>query len=165
MNNKTEILDSVTPLGWREWVSFPAWGIDFVKAKVDTGAQTSSLHAEDIEFFRQNGVEFVKFSVFPWQNNNSSRTTVTSELMAFRNIRSSSGCLEKRPVVLADIRVAGITFKTELTLTNRELMGFRMLLGRRALDKGFAVITGRSYLGIKAPKDVHKLNSRSNMEE
>ena len=159
MSRNSEELSRLTPLGWREWVSFPEWGIDFIKAKVDTGAKTSSLHAEDLCFLEEDGVKKVRFSVYPRQNNNGGKKTVTAELLAFRNVRSSSGCLEKRPVVLADINVAGKEFKTELTLTNRELMGFRMLLGRAALDNGFSVITGRSYLGIRAPGEIRKLNS------
>ena len=152
-------MKSYTPLGWQEWVSFPGWDIDFIKAKVDTGARTSSLHAEDISFFKKDGSDWAEFTVYPWQKNNSDAKTITAELVAFRKVRSSSGCQEKRPVVLADISVAGITFKTEITLTNRELMGFRMLLGRKSLNKRFSVITSKSHLGIKAPEEIRKLNS------
>ncbi len=152
-------LNSLTPLGWREWISFPEWEIGYIKAKVDTGAKTSSLHAEDISIFEHQGVRMVTFTVYPWQNSNSDKKAVTAELIAFRNIRSSSGSMERRPVIRTGINVAGRYINTELTLTNRKLMGFRMLLGRKALDQNFLVITGKSYLGKKAPSNIRKLNS------
>ncbi len=164
MSRFTDEPGSLTPLGWREWVSFPAWGINCIKAKVDTGARTSSLHAEDIDFYEDGGVKFVRFSVFPWQKNNTGKKTVTAELVGFRNVRSSSGFQERRPVITADICVAGIDVKTEVTLTNRKLMGFRMLLGRRVLEQGFVVIAGKSYLGTKVSGVIRKQNSGGRKE-
>ena len=162
MSRLSEVLNSYTPLGWQEWVSFPEWDINFIKAKVDTGAKTSSLHAEDISIFSKDGKDWVEFTIYPWQKNNSDAKSISAELIGFRKVRSSSGSQEKRPVVMTGISVAGISFETEITLTNRELMGFRMLLGRKALDRRFAVITSRSHLGIKAPSEIRQLNSGGN---
>ncbi|MDC7125523.1 MAG: RimK/LysX family protein [Spirochaetales bacterium] len=161
MDNILNDISTLTPLGWKEWVSFPDWEIDYIKAKVDTGAQTSTLHAEEMTIFNIDKKIMVKFKIYPWQNNKENGKEVTTEVITFRKIRSSSGCLEKRPVIKTTISVADKTFETELTLTNRQLMGFRMLIGRRTLDKKFVITTAKSCLGKKAPKNIIKSNNRS----
>ena len=136
-------------IGWREWVSLPGLGIRAVKAKIDTGARSSALHAYDLETFRREGVEWVRFKVHPIQRD--TRTVVQAELPLHerRHVRSSSGHRTLRPVVLAEVELMGVKLPIELTLTNRDEMGFRMLLGRRALRKRFLVDPGRSYLAGK----------------
>jgi hypothetical protein len=150
--------ENLTPVGWREWVGFPEWGLDFLKAKVDTGARTSSLHAEDIRIFKRGGVEMVSFTVHPWQKSRRDGVQIETALISRRNVRSSSGSLEKRPVVTACISVAGTIIKAELTLTNRDQMGFRMLLGREALRGKFMVAAGLSYIGGKPGKHIRWKN-------
>ncbi len=139
--------DNLIPIGWREWISFPEWGIEYLKVKVDTGARTSSLHVRDIEHFQKGSEPWVCFTVFPWQKSLDGSARVSAAVKSFRKVRSSSGSQEERPVIEAGIRIAGETIVAELTLTNRDQMGFRMLLGREAIRKRFLVVPGRSYLG------------------
>ena len=93
--------------GWREWVAFPDWGVAAVKAKVDTGARTSALHAFDIEEFERSSRSWVRFGVHPWQRNDDDVRVVEAPLVDERTVTSSSGPASLRPVVLATIDVAG----------------------------------------------------------
>ena len=149
-------------VGWREWVGLPDMNVDWVKAKIDTGARTSSLHAEDVELFSENGIDRVRFTVAPWQNSNLDTKQATADLVDLRSIRSSSGETEERPVILTTIRIAEIDVAAEITLTRRDEMGFRMLIGREALRQRFAVDSGSSYLG-KVPS--HDIRSRNRENE
>jgi len=151
-------LASIKPVGWREWISIPEWGIDFIKAKVDTGARTSSIHVEDIEKFTKDGKSWVRFKVFPYQKDKKHFITTEAPLIDRRQVRSSSGHQEHRPVVLVQLVCNGIKITSEVTLSNRDQMGFRMLLGRQALKGTFAVISDQSYLGGKPPKEIEQLN-------
>ncbi len=151
-------LDRMTALGWREWVAFPDWGIDYLKAKVDTGARTSSLHVRNLEYFEKDGAGWARFTVFPWQKSSKETLRVEAPVASYKEVKSSSGCLEKRPVVIARIIVAERELEAELTLTNRSTMGFRMLLGRAVLKKNFLILPGQSYLGGKPPKEVRQKN-------
>ena len=134
-------------IGWREWVRLPGLGIDAIKAKVDTGARSSSLHAYDIERFRRKGVRMVRFRVHPIQRD--FRTTVHAEarLVDLRKVRSSSGAVSLRPVIVTAVELAGERWDIEVTLTRRDAMGFRMLLGRQAIRGRLAVDAGRSFVG------------------
>lgn len=144
----------LTPLGWKEWVAFPDWGLDYIKAKVDTGAQTSSLHVEDPVEFMRDGKRWVEFTVCPWQKNKMDALKVSAPVVDHRPVRSSSGQQENRLVILVKLDLAGEQFEAELTLTNRDKMGFRMLLGREALSHRFVVMAGKSHLGTKAPREI-----------
>lgn len=138
-------------IGWREWVSLPLLGIADIKAKIDTGARTSALHAWDIEHFERGGVRMVRFKVHPIQRD-TQRTVITeAPLIDHRHVRSSSGDASRRPVIMTQVELMGRVFDIELTLTNRDAMGFRMLLGRQAIrGRGrFTVDPGRSYLAGK----------------
>ena len=141
---------SNTLVGWREWVSLPDAGIDWIKAKIDTGARTSSLHAFDIEAFEREGEDWVRFRVNPWQNSDADSRIVECPVHDRRSIRSSSGHSEERIVVLLAIRLVGRLVVSEVTLSNRDEMGFRMLIGREALRRGFIVDPARSFLGPQA---------------
>ena len=132
-------------VGWREWVALPDLGVAWVKAKVDTGARTSSLHAWDVEVDEDAGK--VRFTVHPFQHDDERTTTVVAPLLDLREVRSSNGELERRPFVNTHLVIAGRRRRVELTLTNRDEMGFRMLLGRTALRRRFLVDPGRSFLG------------------
>lgn len=149
---------SSTIAGWREWVSLPAAGVPWIKAKLDTGARTSSLHVFDVEEFEGPDGDWVRFDVHPWQDSREDSVTVECRVHDRRRVRSSSGHSEVRVVVLLDIALLGRTVPAEFTLTNRDAMGFRMLIGRQALKRGFVVDSARSYLGGKAPKPVRRAN-------
>jgi len=136
-----------TPVGWREWVSLPGLGVPWVKAKVDTGARSSSLHAFDIEHLVRDGAPWVRFSVHPWQRSDTDAVVVECPIQDERIVRSSSGHAEERIVVVVDLVLGRRTIAAELNLTNRDQMGFRMLIGREALRQGFVVDPRRSYLG------------------
>ncbi|MFB7250647.1 ATP-dependent zinc protease [Microbacterium sp. NPDC056234] len=155
-------LHSNTLTGWREWVSLPDAGVDWIKAKIDTGARTSSLHAYDVEEFEREGEEWVRFRVKPWQESQKDTTTVECPVHDRRRVRSSSGHQQDRLVVLLAIRLVDRLIVSEVTLSNRDEMGFRMLIGREALRRGFVVDPARSFLGGRAPKDMRRRNRGRN---
>jgi len=134
-------------IGWREWISLPQLGIKFIKAKIDTGARSSSLHAFDTEFFDQDGAQWVRFKVNPVQRNESWVVEAAAPVFESRAIRSSSGEAQVRPVIVTPLQLFGERFDIELTLADRNQMGFRMLLGREAFRRRFLIDPGRSYLG------------------
>lgn len=139
--------DELQVVGWREWVSLPGVGVDWLKAKIDTGAQTSSLHAWDVEPFERDGIQWVRFEIHPLQR--STRDAVVAELPVHdhRSVRSSNGAEQERYVVLMDLRLLDRTITAEVTLTRRDAMGYRMLVGRQALEQGFLVDSAASYIG------------------
>jgi len=136
-------------IGWREWVALPELGIGGIKAKVDTGARSSALHAFDVELFRRRGVWMVRFKVHPLQRDSRRTVALETELFDERNVRNSGGRLELRPVIQTTVALMGEEWPIELTLTNRDAMGFRMLLGRQAVRGQFTINPGRSFLGGK----------------
>lgn len=138
-------------IGWREWIELPGLGIEAIKAKVDTGARSSSLHAYDIQRFRRRGELRVRFKVHPIQRD--FRITVQAEapLIDLRRVKTSSGAVSLRPVILTEVSLLGERWDIEVTLTRRDAMGFRMLLGRQAIRARFAVDPGRSFLAGRPP--------------
>ncbi|MEY2423342.1 MAG: hypothetical protein QOI95_3409 [Acidimicrobiaceae bacterium] len=116
-----------------------------MKAKVDTGAKSSSLHAWDIRVDETTGV--VGFNLHPWQDDESVVIAATAPLVEHRDVRSSNGEVEVRPVIRTNALVLGRQLEIELTLTSRDEMGFRMLLGRSAVRRRFVVDPGRSFVG------------------
>ncbi len=154
----TEPPHSNTIVGWREWVSLPGLGVPWIKAKLDTGARTSSLHAFDLEEYRSGDVGMVRFGVHPWQDTAQDAVGVECPIHDRRSVRSSSGHSEERIVVLMDIVLLGRTMTAEVTLTNRDEMGFRMLIGREALRQGFIVDSARSFVGGRAPRPIRRRN-------
>ena len=151
---------STTIAGWREWVGLPSAGVPWIKAKLDTGARSSSVHAFGIEVLPADadGVESVRFSLRPWQESAADAVVVECPIHDRRSIRSSSGHAEQRIVVLMRIALMGRLVTAEMTLSNRDAMGFRMLIGRQALRQGFVVDPARSFLGGRAPKPVRRQN-------
>ncbi len=139
-------------------MSLPDHGVEWMKAKVDTGARTSSLHAFGIEAFTRGGEPWVRFEVHPWQRSTGDSVTIEAAVLDRRWVRPSSGKRERRYVVALPVRVAGRTLPVELTLARRDAMGFRMLLGRQALRRRFTVDPGRSYLGGRPPKATRRAN-------
>ncbi|MBL8891271.1 MAG: ATP-dependent zinc protease [Planctomycetaceae bacterium] len=143
----------VLPLiGWREWVQLPEFRIEAIKAKVDSGAKTSTLHAFDLEYFEQSGTTWTRFSIHPWQRRDTPSCIAEAEVTDFRLVRSSNGSLERRPVVRTSVILMGQTLSIELTLTNRDQMGFRMLLGRQAIRNRFVIDAGRSFYSMTLPE-------------
>ncbi|NUN15938.1 MAG: ATP-dependent zinc protease [Myxococcales bacterium] len=136
-------------VGWREWLALPELGVDWVKAKIDTGARTSALHAFNVSAFTERGESWVRFEVHPWQRDNVQSIIATAPLVEMRHIRSSNGKEELRPVIATVVRLADVSFVAEITLTRRDVMGFRMLLGRQAIRDRFLIDPGRSYRGTR----------------
>lgn len=136
-------------VGWREWVTLPELGVERIKAKIDTGARSSALHATRITPFERAGEEWVHFEIHPVQRD--SRTVITAEAKVLdrRSVRSSTGHAQLRWAVETQVEFAGQQWPIELTLTSRAPMGFRLLLGRQALRRRFVVDPSRSYLGGK----------------
>jgi len=147
-----ETADSVVPgdtkmqvLGWREWVSFPDLGLPAVKAKVDTGARTSALHAFDIQPDTGSGGDWVSFSVEPLQRNTNVVKRCRARVIDQRRVTDSGGHAEDRIFVETRVQIGELIRTIELTLTERHNMLFRMLLGRTALVPTILVDPGKSY--------------------
>ncbi len=138
-------------VGWREWVGLPELGIAWIKAKVDSGARSSCLHAFDVEVFKQGSQRYVRFKVHPIQRDRKNTVESVAPLLEFRNVKSSSGHLTRRPVILTPVQLLGECFEVEVTLAARDAMGFRMLLGRQAVRGKFVIDTGHSYLAGLPP--------------
>lgn len=149
---------SNTIAGWREWVSLPGFEVPWIKAKLDTGARSSAIHAFDVEDFQRDGETWVRYSIHPWQKSAEDAVSCESRVIEQRSIRSSSGHSDQRYVVAMDIGLAGQVVTGEVTLSRRDEMGFRMLVGREALRQGFLVDPRRSYLGGRPSKAVRRLN-------
>jgi hypothetical protein len=137
-------------VGWREWVSIDGHPAGPLKAKVDTGARSSALHAENVQpISAPAGAadgRWVRFTVRPRQRSDVDAFEVEAPLVDRRVVRSSTGNEQERPVVHLSLRVGSHDLVAEVTLTRRDLMGFRMLLGRTALRGRFLVDPGASYL-------------------
>ncbi len=133
-------------IGWREWVQLPDLGVAKIKAKIDTGARSSSLHAFDLKYHEREGQQWVRFKIHPRQRSSAKSVSVEYPVFEFRKIRSSNGQVTKRPVILTDVAVLGEIWQIELTLANRDAMGFRMLLGREAIRGKLLVDSGASFL-------------------
>lgn len=149
---------SSTVAGWREWVSLPDANVPWIKAKLDTGARSSSLHAFDIEDFERGGEPWVRFSVHPWQRSAEESHLCELPVHDRRHVRSSSGHSQERYVVLMEVSLLDRSVTAEMTLSRRDEMGFRLLIGREALRHGFLVDPGRSYLGGRPKRRVRRKN-------
>jgi hypothetical protein len=136
-------------LGWREWVSLPEFGIEWIKAKVDTGARTSALHAFDVNMDESSGRRIVKFSIHPKQKDLSQVIECQAPLLEEREVRDSGGHSELRYVIETQIKIGKTHHTVEFTLTNRDTMGFRMLIGRTAMKGYYLVDPGKSFLTRK----------------
>ena len=149
-----------TTLGWREWVGLPELGVDAVKAKLDTGARTSSLHAFDIVRYEEDGAPRVRFEIHPRQRSSEDAVEVEARVVDERWVRNSGGTRELRPVIETTVLVGEERWPIELTLTRRDEMGFRMLLGRQALRTRALVDPGSSYRAGGAPEVAGKRRKR-----
>ncbi len=138
--------------GWREWVSLPELGIRQIKAKVDTGARTSALHAFEVSSFFEDGRERVEFRLHPVQKDNETVTTCKADVLDKRVITDSGGHKEERFVIETLLKIGKHHWPIEVTLTARDDMLFRMLLGRTALKSRALVNPARSYVVGKKKK-------------
>jgi len=149
--------DSRPIIGWREWITLPDHGISAMKVKVDTGARTSSLHAESIAI-TDDQARVVTFTTRPWQDSDADAVTIELPLLSEEQVRSSNGAVELRPVVAIGLQLGDVHFQSPVTLTDRSDMGFRMLLGRTAMAGRFLVDPSASYLAGRATPDQRRRN-------
>lgn len=134
-------------IGWREWVTLGGLRIPRIKAKIDTGARSSSIHALDIETFDQDGSPFVRFKVHPIQRSERRVIQCQSPVHDIRSVRSSSGEASERIVIVTQLAWNRQRWPIEVTLADRTQMGFRMLIGREALMDRLVVNVSRSFVG------------------
>lgn len=134
-------------IGWKEWCQLPELGLPLIKAKIDTGARTSALHAFQIEPFKKNNTEYVRFCIHPIQKNNDIISQCTAEIIDRRMVTSSNGSQEQRYVINTPIMLGNTDHRwnIELTLSDREPLRFRMLLGREALIDNIIINPNRSF--------------------
>lgn len=133
-------------LGWREWVALPDLGIAKIKAKVDSGARTSCLHTFEYEKFDRDQQPWIRFAVHPVQDDQETVIRCEARMVDERMVSDSGGHRELRPVIRTLVDLGLIQFEAEFTLTNRDSMRFRMLIGRSAMDNGILVNPADSYL-------------------
>lgn len=139
-------MDTYNTLGWREWILLPELGLPRLKAKIDTGARTSCLHAFSVEPFKKEGEDWVKFGIHPHQNETDTEIFCEAKIIDQRVVSDSGGHKENRYVISTPIKIGEVNFPIEITLTNRDTMKFRMLLGRTAMENKFIVNPEKSYL-------------------
>lgn len=148
MHNQNTLLPVV---GWREWLTLPELGIENIKVKVDTGARTSALHAFFVEPFIRDEKEWVRFGIHPIQQNSRYAIECEMPVKDRRVVSDSGGHREERYIIETTLRMGVHTWSSELTLTDRDSMRFRMLLGRKALEDRFLVNPAASYQIGKKP--------------
>lgn len=152
---RTIASSAVMTVGWREWVSLPDLGLPAIKAKVDTGARTSAIHASNIERFRhENGDDWVSFTVYPIQRITNITRQCKAPLVDIRKVTDSGGHSEERFFITTNLVIGDQTRMVEITLAQRTDMLFRMLLGRTTLVPGIVVNPQRSY-------SLGRMNARS----
>lgn len=140
-----------TVIGWREWVSLPELGGAVVRAKIDTGARTASLHAFGLELFEKDGEEYARFAIHPDHKSPGPAVIVETPVLGHRSVRNPGGRNEERPVIRTKLVIGRYRFMAELNLTRRDNMGMPMLLGRQTVRRRFVVDPGRSYLIGRPP--------------
>ena len=139
-------------VGWREWVRLPDLNVPKIKAKLDTGARTSTLHAFRVTPFTKDGAAYVRFFVLPLQRRSKPEVKCVALVIDHRTITDSGGKREERPVIRTVLKIGKSRYPIELTLTDRDQMGFRLLLGRQALRRRYLVDPGRSFVIRKRKK-------------
>jgi len=140
-----------TIVGWREYLQLKDLGVDRIAAKVDTGAKTCALHAFYIEEFERDAQPWIRFGLHPRRETDTIEVHCEALIKERRDVTDSGGHLENRYVIDTTLVIGADTFIVEMTLTNRDNMRFRMLLGRNALRRRFLVDPGKSFLLGKEP--------------
>jgi hypothetical protein len=143
-------------IGWREWLALPQLGIPAIKAKIDTGARTSALHTFSLEEFTAGGRRMVRFGIHPLQKRKDIALFCEAPVLERRRVKNSGGHIEKRYVIETRVALKNDLWRIHITLTNRDSMLFRMLLGRTAVAKRFVVDPGRSYTAGRTLGRVYK---------
>ncbi len=145
-------------IGWREWMALPDLGLPAIKAKIDTGARTSALHAFLIEPYQQDGADWLRFLIHPLQHNEEFEVECRCPVFDQREVMDSGGHREMRYVIQSDVIIGDQRFPIQMTLTNRDTMAFRMLLGRSAMEDLYQVDPAASYLNGKlSPRRLYNL--------
>lgn len=147
--NKIKTKTAPKPLlvvGWREWVGLPGLGIKIIKAKIDTGARTSAIHAFAIKPFKENGRHRIRFYIHPYQRRAEPSVMCVADVKDIRWVTDSGGHRERRYVIDTPLLMGGQMWPIEITLTNRDTMNFRMLLGRTAMLNRLLVNPVASFL-------------------
>jgi hypothetical protein len=142
----TRISTPLPLLGWREWAGLPELNIDRIKAKIDTGARSSALHAFAIDPYRKGGQRWVMFSIHPRQRHSDISIECHAPIKDRRLVSDSGGHKQRRYVIETRIILGPSIFTAEMTLTNRDSMLFRMLIGRTAMSNRFIVDPNASYV-------------------
>ncbi len=157
-----EISNPIIHVGWREWLALPELGLPAIKAKIDTGAKTSALHAFYTEAYEEDGINMVRFGIHPIQGKFDLEVVCNAPIKDLRQVTDSGGHKEMRYVIESNIIIGLYQWPVELTLTNRDTMRFRMLLGRRAMENRVVVEPGSSYLNGKLkPLSLYQKQSES----
>ncbi|SMP53908.1 Uncharacterized conserved protein [Neorhodopirellula lusitana] len=146
---------SLKVIGWREWVALPGLNVRRIKAKIDTGARSSSIHAFDVEPYIGEGVERVRFSIHPAQSRDDYVVNADVPILERRHVRSSNGEVSERIVILTELVILGRSMQVDLTLANRDAMGFRMLVGREAIRRRFLVDPSASFMAGRIHRKKH----------
>lgn len=144
--------ESIVTVGWREWVSLPDLGISKIKAKIDSGARTSCLHTFSLEPFEKDGNKWIRFGIHPYQRNTDKEIFCEAEIFDERFVSDSGGHREMRYVIKTMFVLADKSWPIEITLTNRDTMRFRMLIGRTTMKNKIHIHPESSYLCGKPPK-------------
>jgi hypothetical protein len=139
-------MKNLLTVGWREWLALPDLGLPAIKAKIDTGAKTSALHAFQVDRFQQSARDYVRFQMHPLQNNDSLVVECEALLIDQRQVSDSGGHKEMRYVIETRMQLSELEIPIQLTLTNRDSMRFRMLLGRQAMANNILVDPAASFL-------------------
>ena len=156
---------STTPitLGWREWVLLPELNLPLIKAKIDTGARTSCLHAFSLEPFNKGRSAWVRFGMHPQQHDSETEVFCEAEVVDKRIVTDSGGHKEERYVISTLLELGKVRWPIEITLTNRDTMRFRMLLGRTAMQNKVTVNPGASYLLGKVENTLRDVSTKENI--
>jgi hypothetical protein len=143
--NTTNTEQSQAILGWREWVTLPELNLEHIKAKIDTGARSSALHAFAIEPYRKQNQRWVMFAIHPEQNNTELVIECHAAIKDRRIVSDSGGHKQRRYVIETQLLLGSAIISAEMTLTNRDSMLFRMLIGRTTLNDRFLIDPSASF--------------------